>query len=472
MITYIKINGFKSFHDFEMEFTPLTVIAGVNASGKSNLFDALSLLSRLATTDLKNAFNEQRGNPSELFTLYGDNYATEMNFAVEMLVNPKIKDNWGGNTQLKYTRLRYELKIKRIENELGVEDLVVDFERLITIKHKEDKWITSKIEKNYIENWRPKVKRGRRGQPYIYTEYVDKVPRIIVPQDGTSGGNKKTFPASYARQTVLSSINSVDFPHVFAAKMEMQSWNFLQLNPNDLREPTRQEPGIQDTITPSGKNLAAALYRIVKDDNYNLVAISRKLNSFLPHFTEVEVKDDKANRQFIISLKSEDGKHFSSRVLSEGTLRLLALCVLEFDDKHAGLICFEEPENGIHPFRIKAMAELLKDLSADFSDPRTLLRQIIVNTHSPVLVSELIKWETNANISVGLSHLKTSIITILEKRIKIRTTDIEFASSSVGQLSIPIEEFKRKLTLHEVKKYLEIADTQDAQNTLKAWRYD
>ena len=68
MITSIKINGFKSFHNFEMTFGPLTIVAGVNASGKSNLFDALQLLSRLAETDLKTAYSEQRGNPGELFT--------------------------------------------------------------------------------------------------------------------------------------------------------------------------------------------------------------------------------------------------------------------------------------------------------------------------------------------------------------------------------------------------------------------
>lgn len=44
-----KINGFKSFHNFEMMFTPFTVIAGINASGKSNLFDALELLSAIAS---------------------------------------------------------------------------------------------------------------------------------------------------------------------------------------------------------------------------------------------------------------------------------------------------------------------------------------------------------------------------------------------------------------------------------------
>jgi AAA15 family ATPase/GTPase len=73
MITYIKINGFKSFHNFEMDFTPLTIIAGTNASGKSNLFDALILLSNLAETDnIKKAFKDQRGEFLELFTQYGE----------------------------------------------------------------------------------------------------------------------------------------------------------------------------------------------------------------------------------------------------------------------------------------------------------------------------------------------------------------------------------------------------------------
>ena len=81
MITYLKINGFKSFHNFEMEFTPLTIVAGTNAAGKSNLFDALNLLSRLAEVDkIHTAFREgQRGDLFELFTQYDEHaYADEM----------------------------------------------------------------------------------------------------------------------------------------------------------------------------------------------------------------------------------------------------------------------------------------------------------------------------------------------------------------------------------------------------------
>lgn len=70
MITKIEIDGFKTFENFEMVFAPFVIIAGSNGSGKSNLFDAIKLLSSLAENDLKTAFADQRGSFSELFTLF------------------------------------------------------------------------------------------------------------------------------------------------------------------------------------------------------------------------------------------------------------------------------------------------------------------------------------------------------------------------------------------------------------------
>ncbi|KAB0241938.1 ATPase [Microcystis aeruginosa EAWAG127a] len=467
MITYIKIHGFKSFHNFEMVFTPLTVVAGVNASGKSNLFDALQLLARLAEVDLKTAFSEQRGHPSELFTQYDeDDYATEMEFIVEMLVNRKVKDNWGGEVDLKYTRLRYQLKIKRESNISGFENLYIVDERLENLKHNEDNWVKNYIPKTVLETWRPKV-TGRRAIPYINTEDKSGIATIVVPQDGQQG-NKKVFPAKNASQTVLSSINTIDFRHILAAKQEMLSWKFMQLNPEDLREPTRQDMGIRDTITASGKNLAAALFRIKQDDKYNLTAISRDLNNLLPNLTEVNVYDDKANRQFIIKVKGDDGREFSSRVLSEGTLRLLTLCVLQYDRQHTGLLCFEEPENGIHPFRIEAMARLLKELTVDFEDTEMPLRQVIVNTHSPVLVSQLINWQDDKNVSIWLSQLTTIISTIEGKRIKMKSSNFHpVIKDNKKQLTLFFSENEAKLTLSEVVEYLKTADAESAIKNIK-----
>jgi predicted ATPase len=461
MITHIKINGFKSFSNFEMTFTPLTVIAGVNASGKSNLFDALKLLSRLAETDLKTAFSEQRGNADELFTQYDDDdYATEMQFTVEMLVDRNIKDNWGGTAELNNTRLRYSLSIARVLSEHGFQNLTIAHESLEKIKPEDDKWAQQML-KESKGLWKT-LRAGGSKEPFIKAEKEGDsgIIAIKIRQDGGHGG--KATPANAASQTVLGGINSIDFRHAFAAKEEMRNWKFLQLNPDDLREPTKQDVGIKDQITQTGKNLAAALFRITQQDPYSIKEISRKLNSFLPDFIEVQVHDDRNNRQYIIKLKGEDGKEFTQRVLSEGTLRLLALCVLEYDNDHKGLLCFEEPENGIHPFRIEAIAQLLKNLSVDFNKEYDYLRQVIVNTHSPVLINTLIKWKNNRNVSVWLSKQNTLVNEIGGQTVKLKVSRVSaVVKESVdiqGTLFDHMNEYERKLTLSEVAKYLKTVD--------------
>lgn len=58
MITRIEISGFKGFINFSLDLQPFQVIVGHNSAGKSNLFDALILLSKLAEKDVRSAFQE------------------------------------------------------------------------------------------------------------------------------------------------------------------------------------------------------------------------------------------------------------------------------------------------------------------------------------------------------------------------------------------------------------------------------
>ena len=68
MITRVFIKGYKSLRDIDISLKPLTVIVGPNASGKSNLLDALGLLSRIVTSrTINDAFDEHRGLPLEAF---------------------------------------------------------------------------------------------------------------------------------------------------------------------------------------------------------------------------------------------------------------------------------------------------------------------------------------------------------------------------------------------------------------------
>ena len=88
-------------------------------------------------------------------------------------------------------------------------------------------------------------------------------------------------------------------------------------------------------------------------------------------------------------VKARDGVEFRARDLSDGTLRFLALAVLVEDPSWGGVVCMEEPENGVHPTRLEAMRQLVNDLAVDLNFPvgeDNPLRQVILNTHSPELV--------------------------------------------------------------------------------------
>lgn len=453
MITKIEINGFKTFSEFEMEFAPLTIIAGTNASGKSNLFDAMQLLSRIVDMDLKTAFSEQRGDSTELFTRYDNgNISDEISFAVELIIDKTIKDKFGGEMTLKYTRLKYAIKIKQIINERGVNDLIIVSESLNPIRHEEDEWIKIYIQKKVLENWRPKVITGKRGVAYIDTDN----DRVNLRQDG-KGGIKKEFSLNNINQAILSVVNSVDFPHALAAKEEIKGWRFLQLNPEDLRQPSSYLD--KDNLTHTGKNLAATVHRLKNQDSFLLKQITRRLNSLLPGITSVDVIDDKVGRQFVVNVKTQDRREFTSRVLSEGTLRLLTLCVFLYDPNHNGLLCFEEPENGVHPARMKLTAELLMDLASHFGKKEEQgLRQVIVNTHSPVLVGDLFESGDQTVFRIWLSQLVTKIININNCRHKLQITKMTPVEKGSMQLSIEFSENEKKLTLFKLSEYLHTAD--------------
>ena len=58
MLKRIHIKGYKSLADVAVSLSPLTLLFGPNAAGKSNFLDALQLLSKLATSrTLKEAFD-------------------------------------------------------------------------------------------------------------------------------------------------------------------------------------------------------------------------------------------------------------------------------------------------------------------------------------------------------------------------------------------------------------------------------
>ena len=65
----------------------------------------------------------------------------QMKLAVELFVDRHVRDSWGAEATLKYTRLRYELHIERRADEHGLERLYVLYESLKPMARQQDTWM-------------------------------------------------------------------------------------------------------------------------------------------------------------------------------------------------------------------------------------------------------------------------------------------------------------------------------------------
>jgi predicted ATPase len=347
MITRIEIDGFKSFHNFAVELRPFQVFIGPNGVGKSNLFDAIVLLSNLAgDNSLYDAFRKSRGEISELFSVSPKfQRAKTMSFAVEMLIGKTITDTLDVTADVSYTRLRYELKIER-RSENGFERLFVAAEELKAVTDEHDTWTKENLPPPARVNW---IVRKRRA-PYISMEEVSRGKWLIYKHQDRRSGAKQGISRDRLERTVLSTVSSAEYPTAFAARQEMLNWRFLQLNPTELRTPS--DIYSPPDLLPDGSNLAAVLYRLSQQDPFTLVDISRDMSNLVSGILEIMVEPVPEREEFVFQATMRDGTRFSSRVLSDGILRLLPLVTLRNDPTYQGVLCFEEPENGVHPFRL------------------------------------------------------------------------------------------------------------------------
>jgi predicted ATPase len=405
MLTCLKVSGFKNLVDVDVCFGPFTCVAGANGVGKSNLFDAIKFLSDLTNGTLVNAALSVRGEGersadiSSFFHRIGDRHAKEMSFEAEMIVPGEGIDDLGQKTEAGITFLRYIVVLA-----YRVDKCLPSFGSLELIREDLDYIKLSEAWKHLrfphkASIWRKSAVLGKRSSPLISTGYQGKNLIIKLIQEG--GGRKtKSIPASNLLRTVLSTVNTADNPTALLARREMQSWQLFQLEPFSTREPDRFTTPAG--LGPDGSHLAATLYYLAhshkytnhtskeKPDGWFYDKVAARLSELIDDVYSIRIDQDERRRLLTLELVDRNGTVYPAHLLSSGTLRFLALAVLESDTKTSGLICLEEPENSIYPERIPAILQLLQNIATDAKSqigPGNPLRQVIVNTHSPAVVN-------------------------------------------------------------------------------------
>ncbi|MDY7576234.1 AAA family ATPase [Actimicrobium sp. CCI2.3] len=386
MLTRLRVRGFKSLEDVEVRFGPFTCIAGVNGVGKSNLFDAILFLKNLSNMSIIEAANsirnsgKQRTSISSLFTRTSTGQADLMVFEADMLVAGKVIDDFSREAKPKVTFLRYTLGFQYIPTTAGNPDgIELVNETLDSIpKGLAKEEFGFDISTDFFES----VYLGTSRNNFIYTEIESKIVKIR--QDQTQGA-PIAIPISKADRTVLSNINTIERPTALAARREMQSWTLLQLESSSLRKP--DDFSSKDRVSENGEHLPATLHRLQKNQE-----IANQLSNLLPEVKNVFVDIDEKRQLKTLYLETVNQIRHEARALSDGTLRFLALAIIGADAYAGNLICLEEPENGIHPARIPAIVDLLYQMAVDTKEricDDNPLRQIIINTHSPLVVQHI-----------------------------------------------------------------------------------
>ena len=82
-----------------------------------------------------------------------------------------------------------------------------------------------------------------------------------------------------------------------------------------------------------------------------------------------------------LQIELTNGTKIPASMASEGLLYYLAFATLPYLHAGASILLIEEPENGLHPARIRDVVATLREISKT--------TQILIATHSPILVNEL-----------------------------------------------------------------------------------
>lgn len=405
MLTRLRVSGFKNLVDVDVSFGPFTCIAGANGVGKSNLLDAIVFLSALAEGTLLDAALSVRDQGSKsgdirgLFHHVGDRFDEEMTFEAEMIIPASGTDDLGQPAKATATFVRYAVSLRYMDEEgarsPGPLELVKEELNSIPIRE-----TALHLPFHPSTAWRKEgVLNQRRSPRYISTEGIGAERVVRVHQDGGSSGKPQSLLAANLPRTVLSAANSAESPTATLVKREMQSWRLLRLEPSSLREPDSFTAPFE--LASDGAHMPATLFHLANapteagvDSAAVYAEVANRLSQLIDDVRSVSVDRDGRRQLLTIFVKGRDGTAYPARALSDGTLRFLALTVLSVKPDARELICMEEPENGIHPERIPAMIQLLRDMTSDVGEQQAddggeHLRQVIINTHSPSVVMQV-----------------------------------------------------------------------------------
>ncbi|MGL5065649.1 MAG: AAA family ATPase [Microcoleus sp.] len=335
----------------QIELQPLNVLIGPNASGKSNLIDAIGIL-QATPSDLTNPFR-QGGGISEWLWKGEQNFNNIPTASIEAIVDYSEQT----------IPLRYQISFTMVGQKLDIVDEAVENE--------------SKLDSNYQDVYF--FYRYQNGNPVLNIRNISAEGTVT---DTNRNPRRLRRDEINPSQSVLSQKQDKDFyPELaylndrFSKIRIYREWNLGRYTP-----PRKPQPS--DLPNYFLEEDASNLAHVLNDLEYQGIKplLIEQMQKFYETVGNIITRLEGSTIQIFIKEKRFNRPIPATR-LSDGTLRYLCLLTLLCHPSPPPLICIEEPELGLHPDILPTVAELLIAASQK--------TQIIVTTHSDALVSGL-----------------------------------------------------------------------------------
>ena len=345
MITELRLRNWKSFFDATLFIDPITVIIGTNASGKSNIFDALKLLSALASPiDIMDIAKNVRGGAEGIIR------------RGEQMCNLTITMEGDKSSE----QLIYEVA------------LAFDDQRNIYIK--DESLILATTKRNLV---------------MFERKELDKMNKSLVSVALYTEGKPRYLNFS-AKTSVLSQIEYVNCVRRIKDSTLTVVNNLRKIRlSNPIPERMRDFAPLSKTIAEDASDLAGYLANL--DEELKSVTYEAILK-YLKPLPDRDIKSIRADKipmtdKAMLFCTEEwttgQTQEQSALGMSDGTLRFAGIIAMLITAEDKALILLEELDKGVHPSRAKDLVKMLKEIG------KQKKLDIICTTHNATFVDEL-----------------------------------------------------------------------------------
>lgn len=354
MITSITIQNWKSFREARLAVAPLTLMLGANASGKSNAIEAVRCLSWLAEgrrlSEIVSSVQDDdqlvRGTianltrePESCFTLGCETDDPDWNrYRIDVQVSTEGLRVWG----------------EEISGPGGTTPLFKVVEPAAEFSHA--------IEVAYRS-----FSRSGKSAHIPATDEQSVLSQLTTPARFAAGHAK-------AQETIPRVVERF--------RTALTGTLFLDPDPRRMR---RYSFIVDNVLKGDGSNLSSVLYELCerRQQKADVLAFIRELPE--QNFRNITFVRTPRNEVMLRLTESFTGKRhtWDAPVLSDGTLRVLAVAAALLSAAEGSLVVIEEIDNGVHPSRAGMLLENIERVAT----ARGL--RVLLTSHNPALVDTL-----------------------------------------------------------------------------------